>query len=70
MTTNITENDQNTFTAIKHASNIALYSCFVNGKPAVAIVSVNGSGENVRITPLYVSITDDMVITNHEGEVA
>jgi hypothetical protein len=49
--------------------NFALFSCYVNGTPAAAIVAVNRdeSSEGFLITPLFVSITGDMVLTDHEG---
>jgi hypothetical protein len=53
--------------------NFALFSCFLDGKPAAAIVAVTapleGGGE-YQITPLFVNVTDTMVLTDHDGTVA
>lgn len=69
-TTNITEGMSVTFDAIRLAApeQVALFSCFVDGKPSAAIAFVDhlGNGE-VNIQPLFVWITDDMVITDHDG---
>ena len=43
--------------------NFELVSCFVNGEPTVAIAVV----EEDRITPLFISITPTMVLTDHNG---
>jgi hypothetical protein len=41
--------------------NVTLWSCYVNGDPAVAIVLVDEAGENnVAVMPLFVSITEGM----------
>ena len=49
--------------------NFALFSCFVNDHPATAIVAVqwNGDDSEYSITPLFVSITPGMVLTDHDG---
>lgn len=69
--TNITPTHRNMFNAIASGDfdNFALFSCYVNGTPAAAIVAVNRdeNGEDFLITPLFVSITGDMVLTDHEG---
>jgi hypothetical protein len=39
----------------------------VNGASACAIVAVSGDGEDYRFTPLFVSITDGTILTDHEG---
>jgi hypothetical protein len=39
-------------------ANFALFSCFVNGEPASAIVAVNRqAADEYQITPLFVSVT-------------
>ena len=61
-------------------SNFALLSCFVNGEPcavslrsprshnrAAAIVAVNSDGADYVLTPLFVSVTDAMRLTDHDG---
>lgn len=45
----------------------ALFSCFVNGQPAAAIVAITQDGSEYAITPLFVSVTKDVVLTDHEG---
>jgi len=49
--------------------NFALFSCFVGGEPASAIVAVNRDGEDYTITPLFVAVTPGMVLTDHDGRV-
>ena len=53
--------------------NFTLFSCFVNGAPASAIVAVtpptDECGEYL-ITPLFVSVTPDMALTDHDGGAA
>ena len=51
--------------------NFALFSCFLNGEPAVAIVAVTPPLEKhgeYQITPLFVGVTSSMVLTDHEGQ--
>ena len=67
--TNITPCHRNAFNALTSGkySNFALYSCFVDGAPAAAIVAINADGEDYIVQPLFVSVTETMVLTNHEG---
>jgi hypothetical protein len=51
-------------------TNFALFSCFVNGKPSAAIVAIGQEGEEFQIRPLFVAITPDMVLTDHENVAA
>jgi hypothetical protein len=69
MSTNITRQHQDSFEALVsgHYRNFALFSCFVNGEPAAALVAVNREGDQFTITPLFVSITPGMVLTDHDG---
>ena len=69
MTTNITQAHRDAFEALRDCavSNFALLSCFVNGQPAAAIVAVNSDGADYALTPLFVSVTDAMHLTDHEG---
>ena len=57
--TNITAEHRAAFEALSSGGldNFALFSCFVNGEPVAAIVSVNRDGEEHLITPLFVSVT-------------
>ena len=66
--TNITDTHRQTFEALISGNydNFALFSCFVNGVPASAIVAVNHNGDDYLIKPLFVSITDDMTLTDHD----
>jgi hypothetical protein len=73
--TNITTADREAFDALVSGEyeNFCLFSCFVNGKPASAICAIDEEDQKedeYLITPLFVSITDDMIITDHEGKVA
>jgi hypothetical protein len=68
MTTNITAEHRAAFEALTSGTfdNFALFSCFVNGEPAAAIVVVNGDGEDYTITPLFVSVTPALLLTDHD----
>lgn len=70
--TNITQLHREAFEALRDGSiqNFALFSCFVNGTPAAAIVAINPDGAQYAITPLFVSVTDAMVLTDHNGQSA
>jgi len=48
--------------------SIALVSCFVDGRPSTAICHVRPTeGGEYKVSPLWVSATEDMVITDHDG---
>ena len=72
MGTNIRHDHVSAFEALTSGryENFALFSCFVNGAPASAIVALappqDDGGEYV-VTPLFVSVTDTMVVTDHDG---
>ena len=59
MTTNITKEHRAAFEALISADygNFALFSCFVDGEPASAIVAVNRDGEDYTISPLFIALT-------------
>lgn len=69
MSTNIRPEHISAFEALTSGehSNFALFSGFIGGKPAAAIVAVTPEGDDYQITPLFVSVTDDMVLTDHAG---
>ena len=69
MSTNIKSAHRKAFRALLSGNydNFVLFSCFVNGQPAAAICAVNDSGEEYVISPLFVSVTPDMVLTDHDG---
>lgn len=69
MSTNITAEHKASFDALASGEydNFALFSCFVDGKPTAAIVSVTGEGDDIQITPLFIAPTADMVLTDHDG---
>lgn len=69
MSTNITDEHRAAFDSLSSGqfSNFALFSCFVDGQPATAIVAVNQDGDEVLIEPLFVSITPAMALTDHDG---
>ena len=70
--TNITSAHTDVFNALTSGDygNFVLCSCFVNGAPASCIVTVTEEGDQVLITPLFVSITPEMILTDHEGVAA
>ena len=72
MTTNITADHRAAFEALASGdyANFALFSCFVNGEPAAAIVAVNRDGDDYAITPLFVSVTPSLTLTDHDGQFA
>jgi hypothetical protein len=72
MSTNITRNHRNAFEALTSGryDNFALFSCFVGGEPAVAIVTVNEDGPGYVVQPLFVSVTAGMALTDHDGVAA
>jgi hypothetical protein len=69
MTTNITADHRAAFEALVSGDygNFALFSCFIGGEPASAIVAVNRDGKDYKITPLFVAVTPGMVLTDHDG---
>jgi len=72
MSTNIRPDHVSAYQALTSGEygSFALFSCFLNGEPAAAIVAVTPpdceAGE-YKITPLFVSVTDAMVLTDHDG---
>ena len=68
--TNITTAHREAFKALRDSSfqNFALFSCFVNGQPASAIVAITKGGGKYAITQ-FVSVTNTMVLTDHDGSV-
>ena len=72
MTTNITADHRAAFEALASGDyvNFALFSCFVKGEPAAAIVAVNRDGDEYAITPLFVSVTPSLTLTDHDGQSA
>ena len=72
MTTNITADHRAAFEALTSGdyANFALFSCFVNCEPAAAIVAVNRDGDEYAITPLFVSVTPPLTLTDHDGQFA
>ncbi len=72
MSTNIHPEHISAFEALTSGEheNFALFSCFLDGKPAVAIVAVTQhetDGGDYQITPLFVGVTEGMVLTDHDG---
>jgi len=65
----ITQEIEDDFEALvsgKH-DNFELVSCFINGEPTAAIVLVEKQGHTSIETALYVAITPNMVLTDHDG---
>jgi hypothetical protein len=69
MTTNIIADHRAAFEAFVSGdcANFALFSCFVNGEPAAAIVAVDKDGSDYVISPLFVSVTLSLQLTDHDG---
>lgn len=69
MTTNITLAHREVFSALTSGiyHNFALFSCFVSGEPAAAIVAIRQEGGIHRVQPLFVSVTPNMMILDHDG---
>ena len=69
MSKHITDQHVSAFEALTSGeySNFALLSCHVNGAPAAAIVVVNEDAGEYQITPLFVSVTPEMTLTDHDG---
>jgi hypothetical protein len=42
----------------------------VNGEPAAAIVAINQDGDGYAITPLFVSVTPSLTLTDRDGRSA
>lgn len=75
MSTNIRPEHVSAFEALTSGDhdNFALFSCILNGQPVSAIVAVtppNAPGGDYLITPLFVSVTDAMSLTDHDGDAA
>ena len=75
MTTNIRPEHVSAFEALTSGrfENFALFSCFLDGEPATAILAIASperEGENYQVTPLFVSVTAAMVLTDHDGTAA
>jgi hypothetical protein len=70
--TNISQAHREAFEALRdsQSENFALFSCFVDDEPACAIVSVTRDAtdpEQFRISPLFVSVTSQMRLADHDG---
>lgn len=67
--TNITDEHKRAFDWILHAvecpHTIALFSCFVDGKPTAAICAVSIDEPDIIIQPLFIAVTPDMVLVDH-----
>jgi hypothetical protein len=69
MSTHITPEHRRAFEALTGGSgNFALFSCFIGGTPTAAIVAITEAGNgDLCITPVFVAVTDDMSLTDHDG---
>lgn len=67
--THITPAHRDAFDALSSGgfTNFALFSCFVDGRPSAAIVAVTRDREDYVLSPLFVAVTPDMVLTDHDG---
>ena len=72
MSTNITAEHKRAFEALASGEhgNSALFSCFVNGEAASAIVAVLPQENMFDIVPLFVSVTPSMKLIDHDGQPA
>lgn len=71
MSTNIRSEHISAFEALTSGEhdNFALFSCFLDKEPVVAIVVVTGAPDDrcdYQITPLFVSVTASMTLIDHE----
>ena len=69
-TTNIIQEHRDSFNALTSGdySNFALFSCFVNGESASAIVAITkDDSDEYHINPLFVSVTAGMKLIDHDG---
>jgi len=72
MSTNIRSEHISVFEALTSGEheNFALFSCFLGDEPVVAIVAIappQNESDGYQITPLFVSVTESMDLTDHEG---
>lgn len=68
--TNIQDKHTDVFALLQNkATKTCLFSCFVNGKPTVALCFVWKNGDEYKIDPVLIFPTEDMVITDHDGVV-
>ncbi len=72
MRTNIRPEHVSAFEALTSGEfdNFALFSFFLDGEPVAAIVAIstpNEKGADYEITPHFVSVTNAMVLTDHDG---
>ena len=69
MTTDITTEHRRAFAARRDPAvgNLALSPCFVDGTPSTAIVAIAEDADGFKLTPLFVAVTPDMVLTDHDG---
>ena len=68
--THITPAHRRAFAALTHGEpgGFALFSYTVNGAPASAIVAVTEDGGDRLLHPLFVSVTPDMRLADHDGQ--
>ncbi|MCA6355228.1 hypothetical protein [Phenylobacterium sp.] len=67
--THITPAHREAFDALTGGAftNFPLLSCFVDGRPSAAIVAVTRDEADYVLSPLFVAVTPDMVLTDHDG---
>ena len=74
--THITDEHRRAFEALTSGDyrNFALFSCLIDGAPGAAIVAVNpcpltedGGEPEVTVSPIFVSVTENMTLTDHDG---
>ena len=69
--THVTPAHRRAFVALTSGAHdsFALFSYTVNGAPASAIVAVAEDGGDRLLHPLFVSVTPDMHLADHDGQV-
>ena len=66
---NITKKHKENFNVLTTFPNMhALFSCFLDGKPTSAIIRVEQEADGYKFTPIFVAVTPDMKLTDHEGQ--
>ena len=53
----------------QYRDNVMLLSCFVNGKPGVAIVAHREHRNGMAIMPLFLALSEGLRVTSLTGEV-
>jgi hypothetical protein len=66
--TPLSESQKETFAFLRKSEDVAVMSGHVDGEHTAIIVRLRTEDDMVKVTPLYVAVTPDMVLTDAEGE--